>query len=80
VSCPEEWESFEDALIRFVEEYTRHERLYHQCEFHKDTESCHVAESLGMKLSEYMKELRDSITDLSRCLERSIGRRWVTPR
>jgi len=72
MSCPEEWGRVESTLIRFIKEYARHERLYHQCEFHKDTESCYVSGSLGKMLEEYIKELKDSITDLARCIERSV--------
>jgi hypothetical protein len=74
MSCAEEWDRFEKALLKLIDGMAYEERLRHQCDVHKDEASCKEQYSRDWALEIYSrkKEFSDAVTDLSRCIERAV--------
>jgi intergrase/recombinase len=72
MSCAEEFGTFEKELLQTIRRIVESERLSHECYIHNNEESCDELEILEEELDIQEKALKDSITDLSRCIERAV--------
>lgn len=76
MSCPEEFGTLGESLVRYVKLLARLTVLDHECTVHKDWKACGEREETTRDLFDADRELSASFTDLSRCLER----KWIAAR